>query len=42
MNQELRAVNEELNDMLVTIKKTQEQLVQSEKMASLGSAWLLA
>lgn len=37
MNQELRAVNEELNDMLVTIKKTQEQLVQSEKMASLGS-----
>lgn len=37
MNQELQAVNDELQKTLENLKETQTQLVQSEKMASLGN-----
>ncbi len=36
-NQELQAINLELSDTIEELKMTQQQLVQSEKMASLGN-----
>jgi C4-dicarboxylate-specific signal transduction histidine kinase len=36
VNQELRATNEELSSTLDILRKTQNQLIQSEKMAALG------
>ena len=37
MNQELQSVNNELGQTLEHLRETQDQLVQSEKMASLGN-----
>lgn len=37
MNEELQAVNDELQQALATLQQTQTQLIQAEKMASLGN-----
>lgn len=37
MNEELKAVNDELGQTLETLQQTQTQLIESEKMASLGN-----
>jgi PAS domain S-box-containing protein len=37
MNQELKRLNREMRENIETLRTTQDQLIQSEKMASLGS-----